>query len=162
MSDRFPDPWFLQRTLGEFARGFEGLASLFKPGPGPGQLDLEGIQQALAAHYQGLFTQLAPTALAAPAGASAGAAFVRYQEAAARSGVLLAAIAREASGRFARSLAASGPDAPPITSLRELHALWIECGEAAYHDAAHREDFAEAQAALVGALAELAAQAPRA
>ena len=162
MNDRFSDPWFLQRTLGEFARGFEGLANLFKPGPGPGPFDLEGIQRALAAHYQGLFTPPAPAALAAPGGANAGAAFVRYQEAAARSGVLVAEIAREASGRFARALAAGGPDAPPITSLRELHALWIECGEAAYHDAAHREDFAEAQAALVGALAELAAQARRA
>ncbi len=50
-----------------------------------------------------------------------------------------------------------GPDAPPITSLRELQALWIECGEAAYAEAARREEFASAQAELLMALVELRA-----
>jgi hypothetical protein len=158
----FDDPLFLQRTLGGFAAGFTGLARLFGSGAGTGQIDPNAIQQALAAHYQGLFAAAAPAPPMAAAGAAAGAAWVRYQEAAARSGMLFAAIAQDASRRLAQALAASGPDAPPITSLRQLHALWIECGEAAYHAAAHREDFAEAQAALVGALAELAAGMPRA
>ena len=55
------------------------------------------------------------------------------------------------------ALAATGPEAQPITSLRELHALWVECGEAAYSQAAHREEFAAAQAELLSALVELRA-----
>ena len=43
---------------------------------------------------------------------------------------------------FARHSPQPGPEAPPITTLRELHALWIDCGEAAYAAAAHREEFA--------------------
>ena len=88
-----------------------------------------------------------------------GAAFERYQRAAARSTELAASIAHDASRRLAEALAASGPEAPPITSLRELHALWIECGEAAYAEAARREEFAMAQAELLMALVELRAAA---
>jgi hypothetical protein len=62
-----------------------------------------------------------------------------------------------AGERLAAALARSGPEAPPITTLRELHALWIDCGEAAYAAAAHREDFAEAQAELLAAFVELRA-----
>jgi hypothetical protein len=58
-----------------------------------------------------------------------------------------------------RPLSASGPAAPPVTTLRELHALWIECGEAAWAAAAHRDEFAEAQAELLAAHVEFAASA---
>ncbi len=64
---------------------------------------------------------------------------------------------QDAGRRLAEALAASGPDAPPITSLRELQALWIDCGEAAYAEAARREEFALAQAELLMALVELRA-----
>ena len=69
----------------------------------------------------------------------------------------MSAIALEASRRFAAALAQTGPQAPPITSLRELQALWIECGEAAYGEAARREEFAAAQAEMLMALVELRA-----
>jgi hypothetical protein len=46
-----------------------------------------------------------------------------------------------------------------VTTLRELHALWIDCGEAAWAAAAHGEEFAEAQAELLAAHVELAAMA---
>ena len=62
------------------------------------------------------------------------------------------------AGRAAcRGARAIGPEAPPITTLRELHALWIDCGEAAYAAAAHRDEFAEAQAELLAAFVELRA-----
>ncbi len=97
---------------------------------------------------------------AAPAATGTGAAWARYQHAAGRSAELASGIALDASRRLAQALAQSGPQAPPITSLRELHALWIDCGEAAYGEAARREEFAAAQAELLMALVELrAAQA---
>ena len=71
------------------------------------------------------------------------------------------AIAIDACERLGASLSATGSAAPPITSLRDLHALWIECGEAAYAAAAHREEFAAAQAELLMALVELRAGAQR-
>ena len=89
---------------------------------------------------------------AAGAGTGApGAAMRRYQRAAERIGKLLTDTAADATRRLDAALAADGPDALPITSLRELQALWIDCGEAAWSAAAHREEFAEAQAELLAA-----------
>ena len=87
----------------------------------------------------------------------AGAAWIRYQQATERCAQLATAIALDASERLRVALADDGPGAKPITSLRELHALWVECGEAAYSRAAHREEFAAAQAELLSALVELRA-----
>lgn len=79
------------------------------------------------------------------------AALRRYQQAAERVGKLQNDAAADAGRRLCTALAAEGPDAVPITSLRELQMLWIDCGEAAWSAAAHREEFAEAQAELLGA-----------
>lgn len=75
----------------------------------------------------------------------------RYQQAAERVGKLLNEAATDAGRRLGTALAADGPDAAPMTSLRDLQALWIDCGEAAWSAAAHREEFAEAQAQLLAA-----------
>ncbi len=84
-----------------------------------------------------------------------GAALHRQQQAVERFGRLLNEVAIDAGRRLVSALADDGPDVPPITSLRELHALWIDCGEAAWSAAAHREDFAAAQAELLAALVAL-------
>ncbi len=83
--------------------------------------------------------------------AAADASVRRYQQAAERVGELLNDAAADAGRRLCTALAADGADAPPITSLRELQTLWIDCGEAAWSAAAHREEFAHAQAELLGA-----------
>lgn len=75
----------------------------------------------------------------------------RYQQAVERVGKLLTDTAADAARRLDAALAADGPEALPITTLRELQALWIDCGEAAWSAAAHREEFAEAQAELLAA-----------
>jgi hypothetical protein len=159
MTARFDDPLFLQRTLSEFTRGFAALAGAVQGPGGAGPATPEAFLESLAAAYQRLFAPAA-FATAAPAAAPAagsGAAWARYQRAAARSAELASAIAVDAGRRLAEALAQSGPEAPPITSLRELHGLWIECGEAAYGEAARREKFAAAQAEFVMALVELRA-----
>jgi hypothetical protein len=110
----------------------------------------------LADQYRRLFA--APEPPAAMSGAEISApAVLRYREALQRFGELLSAIASDAGRRLASALADDGSDAPPITSLRELHALWIECGEAAWSAAAHGEEFAAAQAHWLVALIELRA-----
>ena len=87
-----------------------------------------------------------------------GAAFLRYQQA--MQGIALQANAIATECRRSASPRRShdrGPRRRPITTLRELHALWIDCGEAAWAAAAHREEFAAAQAELLAAFVELRA-----
>ena len=116
--------------------------------------DPVAMQAGLVEHYRRLFT---PSFVPDAAATDTGAAFIRCQQAAERFGWQATAIAQDASERFRAALSATGPQAPPITSLRELHALWIDCGEAAYAAQAHREEFADAQAELLAAFVELRA-----
>jgi hypothetical protein len=117
--------------------------------PDPG-----AMQDGLVEHYRRLFTPLVMPEFAA---GQSGAAFIRCQQAAERFGRQATAIAMEASERFRAALSATGPQAPPITSLRELHSLWIDCGEAAYAAHAHREEFSDALAELLAAFVEMRA-----
>lgn len=110
--------------------------------------------QSFAEPYRLLF---AMTGFPAPGPGTAApeASLRRYQRAAERVGMLLNEAAADAGRRLGTALAADGPDTVPITSLRELQALWIDCGEAAWSAAAHRVEFAEAQAELLAAWAAL-------
>lgn len=116
--------------------------------------DPKVAQAGLIEHYRRLFTPAFVTGAAAP---DTGTAFIRCQQAAERFGRQATAIALDASERFRAALAETGAQAPPITSLRALLALWIDCGEAAYASHAHREEFADAQAELIAAFVELRA-----
>ena len=113
-------------------------------------------QQLFADQYRQLLSVPGFPFAAAGTG-TPGAALVRQQQAAERVGRLLNEVAIDAGRRLAAALADDDPDLPPITTLRELHALWIDCGEAAWSAAAHREDFATAQAELLAALVALRA-----
>jgi hypothetical protein len=108
---------------------------------------LEVMRAGFIERYRRLFS---PDAAIAGAGTNA-----RCQAAFRRCGELAAVIAIDAFKRLSAELANPDPAAPPVTSLGELHELWIECGEAAYAAAAHSEEFAEAQAELLAALVEL-------
>ena len=124
--------------------------------------DIEAIQASLAEGYRQLFAvgmSGAGTAPASTGPAASAPSFLRFQAAAARCAELMSVIAQDAAGRLARALQEAGPDAPPITSLAGLRALWIDCGEAAYAEAARQEGFAAAQAELLMATAELTASA---
>jgi hypothetical protein len=105
------------------------------------------------------FARLAPVRDPSPADA---AMAKRWQAAMQRFGLQIAAIANDASRRLVAQLLADDAGLPPVTSLRQLHALWIDCGEAAYAEAAHGDEFAEAQAELLGAWVELCAASRRA
>jgi hypothetical protein len=165
MNTSFADPEFLRRTLEEYARGYASLAAAVQQPRSPAPQASEALLAPLLESYRRLFQ---PSGFAVPPGATAaagpgakaGTALVLYRQAWDRCARLATAIAMGANQRLSAALADSGPGAPPITTLRELHALWIECGEAAYAEAAHTEEFAAAQAELLGALVELKAAAP--
>jgi hypothetical protein len=107
-------------------------------------------QQSFAEPYRLLFTM--PGVLATGADAAASAATMRrYQQASERVARLVSEAAADAGRRLGAALATAGPHAQPITTLRELQSLWIDCGEAAWSAAAHREEFALAQAELLAA-----------
>lgn len=86
----------------------------------------------------------------------------RWQAAAQRFAQQVAAVANDASRRLSAALMADDAGLPPITSLRQLHELWVNCGEAAWAAAAHGDEFAEAQAELLAAWVESVAAARRA
>jgi len=128
---------------------FAGPGFAAAPGAGPSP-------QAFADTYRQLFA-IPGLPSGMPEAATPGPWVARYQQAAERFGRLLNEIALDAGRRLAAALAESGPEAAPITSLRELHTLWIDCGEAAWSAAAHREEFAAALAELLAALVVLRA-----
>jgi hypothetical protein len=115
-----------------------------------------GVEQLFAGQYRQLLA-LPCLPFAPPETLVPGPRLARYQQAAERFGRLLNAIAVDAAERLGAALADDGPQAAPITSLRELHELWIDCGEAAWSAAAHREEFAAALAELLAALITLRA-----
>jgi poly(hydroxyalkanoate) synthase III subunit E len=133
---------FVQRTLAAFAGQYASLAALFA-GAAPAGEAMRAFQGPLEASYRQLF------ASAALPGAGAGAAQ--------RMAALVAAVAVDAGERLARALADDA--APPVTTLQALHELWIDCGEEAWAEAAHREEFAEAQAEFLAAIVALGARA---
>ena len=118
----------------------------------------DAIRAIFTDRYRQLFTpefaRIAP--VPDPPDVSA-AAMTRWQAATQRFGLQIAAIANDASQRLTGLLLADDAGLPPVTSLMQLHGLWIECGEAAYAAAAHGDEFAEAQAELLGAWVELRA-----
>ena len=139
----------------EFGSDYAGIAADFWRKLEPGNGDFDGLRASLTARYQRLFTPPVAPAVAAADPLASSAAFVRYQRALKRFGRQTEAIALDAFRRLSASIGATDPAAPPITSLRELHELWIECGEAAYSNAAHSNEYAEAQAELLASLVEL-------
>jgi hypothetical protein len=155
----FSDPDFVRRTVAVYAQQMAGLAGLLAVPPVPGPAALEPWRLPLVGAYQHLFTPPGPGPL--DAAMARGAAFLRWQRANERFAILVATIANDAFVRLSRALEKTGPDAAPITTLAGLHELWIDCGEAAWSEAAHREDFAEAQAELLAALAGLKSLASR-
>jgi len=153
------DPDFLRRTLTATAQQMASLAALFATPGIAGGSPADAWRAPLTAAYQQLFASAGAPAM--DAGEAGPAAIARWQRATLRFSTLTGAIANDAWARLARALSEDSAGGAPITSLAALHRLWIECGEAAWQAAAHGEDFAEAQAECLAALASLKSQANR-
>lgn len=141
MTTPFPPPWMaaFQQTLaatgGQFASFAQASAGGFDP-------------VALEAGYRQLFMPAAPVAQASPGSAAA----LRLQRAIQAFGELAARAAADAAARFQAALDSADPSQPKITTLRAVHGLWVDCGEAAHAAAAHAPAWAAAQSELLNAL----------
>ncbi len=82
-------------------------------------------------------------------------ATLRWQRASSRLGELLSAAATAAVENLVAALENAPATALPVTSLRQLHDLWVDCGERAYGEIAHSDEFAAAQAELLSAMVEM-------
>lgn len=142
-----PPPWLaaLQQSLlaigGQYASLSEPAFAGFDPA-------------ALAASYRHLFMPAAP----APSPVAGSASALRLQRAMQALAELAAGVAADAAARLQAALASTDPALPKITTLRALHELFIDCGEAAHAAAAHEPAWAQAQAELLNALVELRAE----
>jgi hypothetical protein len=152
----FADPDFVRRTLAGLAQQVASIATAFTPPLASPGLASEAWRAPLLAAYQQAFS--APGLGSAWPGASpsmAGADWARWAKAGERLAALTSRIAGDAFERLSRDLADDSPGVAPISTLAGLHALWVECGDAAWLAGARREDFAEAQAEWLSALAAL-------
>ena len=121
----------------------------------PGQ-DLDQLRQALKENFERMYMPaLGPLHTQQLATERLAAAALHWQRAYARFGELLAAVATVAVENLIATISGPETSGPPITSLRQLHDLWVECGERAYGATAHGEDFAAAQAELLAATVEM-------
>lgn len=150
-----------QRML-EMSQAFAGFTAdcwcLLAGGMGQagGEAAAADLRSAFGEHFRRLLTPPMPPL--PPAGGAApeiAAALSRCQRAGQALTALISAAAADAGGRFVAELSRSDPGAEPIGTLRELHTLWIECGEQAWASAVHQDAYAAAQAEWLASLVEL-------
>lgn len=117
---------------------------------------LDQLRKTLMDQFERLYVPVfGPLHLQQEAAAGLMNTTLRWQRATTRTGEQLAAVAANAVEKLLAALADPEASGPPVTSLRQLHELWIDCGERAYSAAAHSEDFAAAQAELLAAMVEM-------
>ncbi|MDP9199630.1 MAG: hypothetical protein M3O07_10535 [Pseudomonadota bacterium] len=160
------DAWEQQRQeavrrLADYGRDFAGIAQdccqFFARAGATG--GFEELRAPFTERYRRLFTP--EGAWTAGAGTGAGGttpSYLRWERASRELGEQAALIAADAFQRLSDALASSNPAAAPITSVRALHDLWIECGEAAYAAVARTPVYAQAQSELLAAIVEWRAE----
>lgn len=160
------DAWEQQRQeaigrLADYGRDFAGIAEdccqyVARAGAAGG---FEALRAPFTERYRRLFTpEGAWTAGARTGAGDASPAYLRWQRASRELGEQAALIAADAFQRLSAALTSSDPEAAPITSVRALHELWIECGEGAYAAVARTPAYAQAQSELLAAIVEWRAE----
>lgn len=153
------------RQLLEFSQQYSGfamdcwrLAAGAGAGPATGvpPPGLEALQPMFAEHYRQLLAPAMPPEIPGAAAAPVmAAALARCQRAAQALAAQTTAAAADAARRLVEELSRNDAGAAPITTLRGLHDLWIECGEAAWAATVHGDAFAAAQAEWLASHIEL-------
>jgi hypothetical protein len=156
------DPWEQQRQeaigrLTDYGRDFAGIAEdccrFFARAGATG--GFEALRTPFIERYRRLFTPEGAWTAGAKIGVGGTSpAYLRWQRASRELGEQVALIAADAFERLSAALTSSDPEAAPITSVRALHELWIDCGEAAYAAVARTPAYAEAQSELLAAIVE--------
>lgn len=125
----------------------------------PGVESLLGVFEE---HYRRMLAPAMPPEIAAAATMPGlAAALARCQRAAHALGAETAAIALDASRRLSEELARTDAAATPVTTLRALHGLWVECGERAWSAAVRQDAYAAALSEWLAALVELQCEQQR-
>ncbi len=156
-----PTPEAIARRLLELGQDYAGIArdswKFLGGASGTAGSATPGVMQAaFAESYRRLLISAVPFDPGpAQAAVSLAAAVARCQRAWQGMAAQARDIAADASRRLAAALSDEDPAAVPITSLRELHDLWIECGEEAWAAAVHEDSYAAVQAEWLAALVEL-------
>jgi hypothetical protein len=160
------DDWEQQRQeairrLADFSRDFAGIAEdccqyFARAGAAGG---IGALRTPFIERYRRLFTPEGAWTAGATTGAEGTSpAYLRWQRASRELGEHSASIAADAFRRLSAALTSSDPEAAPITSVRALHELWIECGEAAYAAVARTPAYTQAQSDLLAAIVEWRAE----
>ncbi|MGQ0429098.1 MAG: poly(R)-hydroxyalkanoic acid synthase subunit PhaE [Gammaproteobacteria bacterium] len=155
------------RRLIEIGQEYAGIArdswKFFGSAPGAAAVPAAAaMQAAFADSYRRLLMPAAPFDPAGMAAAPAmAAAAMRCQRAMQALATEAGAIANDASRRLVLELSREDRDAEPVASLRALHELWVECGEAAWASAVHQDSYAAAQAEWLAALVEFTCEQRR-
>lgn len=149
------------RRLTNYGRDFVGVAEdccrHFAEASAAG--GFEALRAPFIERYRRLFAPEGGWTAGATAGAGgASQAYLRWQRASRELGEQVAWIAADAFERFCGALSSSDPESAPITSVRALHELWIDCGEAAYAAVARTPSYADAQSELLAAIVEWRAE----
>ncbi len=160
------DPWDQQRQeaigrLADYSRDFAGIAEdccqFFARAGAISRF--EALRTPVIERYRRLFTPEGAWTAGTPTGAGGTSpAYLRWQRASRELGEQAALIAADAFQRLSAALTSTDPAAVPITSVRALHELWIECGEAAYAEVARTPAYAQAQSELLAAIIEWRAE----
>jgi hypothetical protein len=152
------------RQLLEFSQQYAGFAmdcwrlaagAQAAPAAGMPQPGLEALQPMFAEHYRRLLAPALPPEIPGAAAPAMAAALARCQRAGQALAAETTAAAADAARRLVAELSRTDAGAPPVTTLRGLHELWIECGEAAWAAAVHGDAYATAQAEWLASLIEL-------
>jgi len=163
-----PTPEAMARRLLQLGQDYAGLARdswkfLGGASGAPAGADAATAQAAFAESYRRMLLPAAAfDARHAGTGASLATAVARCQRAWQAMAMQGADIAADASRRLAAALADDDPAATAVTSLRELHDLWVACGEEAWAAAVHQDSHAAVQAEWLAALVELMQEQSRA
>lgn len=147
--------------LADYGRDFAGIAEdccrYFAHAGATG--GFEALRTPFTEHYRRLITPDGAWTAGANTGAGGTSpAYLRWQQASRELAEQATLIAADAFQRLSAALTTSDPEAAPITSVRALHELWIECGEAAYAAVARTPAYARAQSELLAAIVEWRAE----
>lgn len=152
------------QPLREFGQDYAAFATSFwgqfsgagQPQAAPPWQGSPALQAALAEHYRRMISPaMPPQVTAAGALPALAAAAARCQRAGQALAAQATAIGADAARRLVAELSRTDAAAAPITTLAALHELWVECGEAAWAAAVHRDEYAAAQAEWLTSLVEL-------
>lgn len=120
-----------------------------------------GAQQASAAQFAEAFAKVpgvGPLREHAETWRAVAAAQADYRKLEQEVSTVMLSVQRDALDLVQQQVRARNAAAQPVQDLRELHRMWVECGERVFAKVAHSEEYCKLQGELRNALTRLRAQ----